>query len=374
MLRRAPLLALLLTACPREGAPVPPPPPVAGPRVGTVAQGLAHPWSLAFLPDGRFLVTERPGRLRVVSPDGGVSAPVAGLPPVDAVGQGGLLDVALPPDFGATREVFWTFVEPGPEGTNGTALARGRLADDARALTDVRVLWRQTPKLPGGHHFGSRLAFARDGRLFVTTGERNQRELAQRLSHAQGKVVRLERDGGVPADNPFVGTAGALPEVWSYGHRNLQGAALHPVTAELWTHEHGPRGGDEVNVARAGRNYGWPRVSFGREYSGQAIAGGATAAPGLEPPLHTWVPSIAPSGMAFVTTARYPGWQGSLLVGGLAGQVLVRLVLDGERVVREERLLTSLRERLRDVREAPDGAIYLLTDSSKGKLLKLEGL
>lgn len=339
-------------------------------RPVTVASGLQNPWSLAFLPDGRMLVTERPGRLRIVGADGKVGEPVTGLPPIVAGGQGGLLDVVVHPRFAENGFVYWSFSEPG-DGGNSTAVARGRLVGNA--LRDVRVVFRQAPKVSSSHHFGSRIAFARDGRLFVTLGDRfGRRDDAQTLDTHHGKVVRLEADGGVPADNPFVQRTGALAEIWSYGHRNLQGAAIHPDTGELWTHEHGPQGGDEVNVTLAGRNHGWPVITFGREYGTGFRIGEGTARADIAEPVKVWVPSIAPSGMAFLTSDRYPGWKGSLFVGALKAQALVRLELDGRKVVREERLLENLGERIRDVRQGPDGWLYVLTDARDGKLLRLE--
>lgn len=339
-------------------------------RLVTVARGLEKPWGMAFLPDGRLLVTEKPGRLRVVGTDGKVGPPLAGIPAVDAAGQGGLLDVALDPEFAATRLVYVSYAEP-RDGGNGTAVARGRLTGSG--LADVRVIFRQQPTVKSGHHFGSRLVFARDGRLFVTLGERNsERARAQTLDSHIGKVVRIERDGEVPADNPFVGRAGALPEIWSYGHRNVQGAALHPVTGELWSNEHGPRGGDELNRTFAGRNYGWPKVSYGVEYSGVKISDSPTA-PGIEPPVHYWVPSIATSGMLFYTGDRFPLWRGNAFVGGLKSEQLSRLELDGNEVVHEEVLLRGVvGDRVRDVEQGPDGLIYLLTDESDGRLLRIE--
>ncbi len=341
------------------------------PRVVTVASGLQNPWGLAFLPDGRMLVTERPGRMRIVAADGKLGAPITGLPEVAASGQGGLLDVAVDPRFADNRLVYWSYAEPDREGGAGTAVARGRL--DGNAFADVQVIFRQRPKASGGNHFGSRLVFARDGRLFITLGDRFRlRDQAQTLDNHLGKVVRIEADGKVPADNPFVGKAGALPEIWSYGHRNVQGAALHPATGALWTHEHGPQGGDELNLTAAGRNHGWPVITQGREYGiGTRIGEGTTRADIAEAAT-TWVPSIAPSGMAFVDSPRYPAWRGSVLVGALKTQLLVRLEMDANKVVREHRLLASLGARIRDVRQGPDGWIYLLTDSSEGKLLRLE--
>jgi glucose/arabinose dehydrogenase len=336
----------------------------------TVTTGLEHPWGVVVLPDGRALVSERPGRLRLVERDGRISAPLAGVPAVAAKGQGGLLDVALHPDFSANQLIYFSYSEPASNGDgNSTAVARGRL--DGLALRDVLVIFRQQPKFDSPAHFGSRLVFARDGALFVTLGDRyHRRDDAQTLDNHHGKVVRIRDDGATPADNPFVANKGALPQIWSYGHRNLQGAALHPVTGELWTHEHGPRGGDELNVARAGRNYGWPVITYGKEYIGGSIGEG-THKTGMEQPLKYWVPSIAPSGMTFVD-ARIPVWQGNVLIGSLAFDQLVRLELDGEKVVHEERLLKKeLGERIRDVEQGPDGAIYLLTDENDGKLLRL---
>lgn len=339
-------------------------------RLVEVTEGLEHPWGMAFLPDGRALVTERPGRLRIVAQDGKLSRPLAGVPAVHAINQGGLLDVALDPDFDANRLVYLSYTEP-RDGGNGTAVARGRLTEDG--LADVQVIFRQQPTVKGGHHFGSRLVFARDGRLFVALGDRfTERARAQTLDSHLGKVVRIERDGKVPADNPFVNRAGALPEIWSYGHRNVQGAALHPVTGELWTNEHGPRGGDELNRTLAGRNYGWPVVTYGVEYSGAKISDSPTA-PGIEPPVHYWVPSIATSGLLFYTGDRFPKWRGSAFVGGLVSKQVARLEMDGDRVVSEERLLEGVvNQRVRDVEQGPDGLIYLLTDEKNGRLLRIE--
>jgi glucose/arabinose dehydrogenase len=342
----------------------------AAPQIATVASGLEHPWGLAFLPDGRFLVTERPGSLRIVGPDGRVGPPLVGVPEVDAVNQGGLLDVVLDPAFAKNRLVYLSYTEP-REGGNGTTVARGVLGE--AGLTNLKVIFRQLPAMSGGHHFGSRLVFGRDGTLFVTLGDRGSgRDSAQTLDNHLGKIVRINPDGSVPSDNPFVGRKGALPEIWSYGHRNVQGAALHPVTGELWANEHGPRGGDELNRVLAGRNYGWPVVSYGREYSGLSISDSGTA-PGIEPPVHYWVPSIATSGLAFYTGDKYPDWRGDAFVGGLKSQQLVRLRIDGNRVAQEERLLRGdVRDRVRDVRQGPDGYIYLLTDEMDGRLLRLE--
>jgi glucose/arabinose dehydrogenase len=315
------------------------------------------------------LVTERPGRLRLVGPEGRLSAPLTGVPDVYARGQGGLLDVALDPDFNRTQLVYLSYAEP-VEGGAATSVGRGRL--DGDRLTGFHTLFRQVPRSSTGRHFGSRLCFGRDGRLFVTTGDRAEDERVQDFSLHRGQVIRIEADGSVPKDNPFVGRSGRRPETWSVGHRNPQGAALHPQTGELWIVDHGARGGDEVNVVRAGRNYGWPVITYGRDYTGLRIGVG-THREGMEQPLHYWDPSIAPSGMAFVTTERFPAWRGSLLVGALRGEMLVRLDLDGEKVLREERMLQGLGERIRDVRQSPDGWLYLLTDAEEdGRVLRLE--
>ena len=338
-------------------------------RVVEVAGGLEHPWALAFLPDGRMLVTERPGRLRLVGPDGKVSAPLGGVPPVHAQGQGGLLDVALDPRFAQNRLVYLSYAEPGEGATASTAVARGRLGDGG--LEDVEVIYRQVPKVESRGHYGSRLVFGADGLLFVTQGERMAfREQAQDLGSGLGKIVRIHPDGKVPEDNPFVGRTGARPETWSYGHRNVQAAALHPETGQLWTVEHGARGGDEVNLPRAGRNYGWPVITYGVDYSGAKIGEG-TAKSGMEQPVYWWDPVIAPSGATFYTGGAYPGWKGSLLVGSLTPGALVRLTLDGERVVGEERYLEERGERIRDVQQGPDGLVYLVTDHAKGRILRL---
>jgi glucose/arabinose dehydrogenase len=342
-------------------------------KVETVARGLVHPWGLQLLPDGAMLVTERPGRLRLVAKDGRLSAPVAGVPTVVAAGQGGLLDVALDPRFAENGLVYLSYAEPRGGGANGTAVARGRLAREGNGgkLENVEVVFRQQPNGSGALHFGSRLAFARDGSLFVTLGERYQaKDKAQDLSTHYGKVVRILPDGSVPKDNPFARRAGALPEIWSYGHRNPQSAAIHPATGKLWIVEHGPKGGDEVNIPEAGKNYGWPVIGYGIDYSGAKIHE-STRKPGMEQPVYYWAPSIAPSGMAFYTGNLVPLWKGNLFVGALAGQHLARLVLDGERIVGEERLLGDLGERIRDVRDGPDGALYVLTDSAEGRVLRL---
>jgi aldose sugar dehydrogenase len=340
-------------------------------RTAVVARGLVNPWGLAFLPDGRMLVTERPGRMRIVDADGRPGKPLAGLPPVDSGGQGGLLDVVLDPDFARNHLVYWSYAEPGEGRTNGTAVARGRL--EADRLADVQVIFRQQPKVAGGLHFGSRLAFAPDGRLFVTLGDRfSRKEDAQTLDNHLGKIVRIEPDGKVPADNPFVGRAGALPEIWSVGHRNVQGAAIHPVTGELWITEHGPQGGDELNRVQRGGNFGWPVVTYGRNYGTGTRIGEEGPKPGIEMPVRFWVPtSIAPSGLVFLTGERYPGWQGHLFLGALRTEALWRLELDDTRVVAEQRLLGNLRERIRQVRQGPDGHLYVLTDSADGRILRL---
>lgn len=340
-------------------------------RVTTVADGLEFPWGLAFLPDGRMLVTERPGRLRLVGADGSLSEPLAGVPEVHARGQGGLLDVALDPDFASNRRIYLAYAEQLRQGA-GTAVSAARLGEDA--VTEVELLFRQEPKVARGDvHFGSRLVPDGRGHLFITLGDRNQRSSAQSLDTHHGAVVRVNTNGLVPDSNPFTTTRNARAEIWSYGHRNVQGAALHPVTGELWTHEHGPRGGDEINIARAGNNYGWPVIGYGINYSGAAIPETeGTEREGMEQPLHMWNPSIAPSGMAFYTHDRIRPWNGQLFVGALAGMHVARLELDGESVRHEERLLTGLRERIRDVRAGPDGYLYLLTDSQNGRILRVD--
>ncbi len=337
-------------------------------RLVTVAEGLDHPWSLAWLPDGRMLVTEKSGRLRTVTPDGQISKPIKGVPDVVDSGQGGLLDVIPDPGFATNRTIYFSYSERG-EGGTGTAVARAVL--DGDRLKDLTVIFRQVPKSGGGRHFGSRLVIAPDGTLFVTVGERGERERAQDTTINRGQVVRIHTDGRIPKDNPFVGKAGARPEIWSYGHRNPQGAALHPETGALWVHEHGAAGGDEVNIPRPGRNYGWPVIAYGRHYFGGKIGEG-TKKQGMEQPVHYWDPSIAPSGMAFYTGDKFPKWRGNLLVGALKFQLLARLTLEGERVVDEERILEPLGERIRDVRQGPDGYVYLLTDADDGRILRLE--
>ena len=326
---------------------------------------LEHPWGLAVLPSGEMLVTERPGRLRRVSKTGELSAPISGTPEVFAQGQGGLLDVALDPDFANNRLVYLSYAEAG-EGGASTAVARGRLEE--QELKDVTVIFRQHPKVSGGNHFGSRLVFAQDATLFIALGERFKFEPAQDLGSGLGKVMRIAPDGAVPPDNPFVGQAGAQPEIWSYGHRNIQGAALNPDSGELWVAEHGPRGGDEVNIAQAGRNYGWPLVSWGDHYSGQDIPNPPTR-PDLADAIYQWTPVIAASGATFYTGDLIPGWRGNFLVGGLVSRGLVRLTLDGDRVVDEERI--PLSARIRQVRQGPDGAVYVLTDADEGQIMKL---
>jgi glucose/arabinose dehydrogenase len=343
-------------------------------QIETLAAGLDHPWGMAFLPEGGMLVTERSGTMRFVSPDWTVSDPIAGVPEVVAVGQGGLLDVVLHPGFAENRLVYWTYAEPGEGQTNGTAIARGRLAEDYAALTDVEVIFRQEPKVASANHFGSRLAFDRDGHLWATLGERQQaryRVLAQDLGTHLGKVIRIRDDGSVPEDNPFVGRPDALPEIWSYGHRNPQGMAMHPVTGAIWTHEHGPRGGDELAIPKAGENHGWPLFSYGTEYSGEPITDLKEHPPEFARPVYSWTPSIAPSGLAFYDADAIPEWKGDLFIGALAGAHLVRLELDGEAVVHEEQLLADLGRRIRDVEVGPDGALYLLTDRSNGEILRL---
>lgn len=338
-------------------------------RVEVVTQGLDHPWAVAFLPDGGFLVTEREGRLRRVEPDGRLrNAPIEGLPQIRQHGQGGLLDVALHPDFARNRLVYFSYAEPG-RGGYGTAVARGRLEGDA--LRDTEVVFSMARKSGRRLHFGSRLVFDRDGRLFITLGDRGDRPRAQDLNDHAGSVIRINDDGSVPKDNPFVGTDGALPEIFSYGHRNIQGATLNPFTGRLWTHEHGPQGGDEINVPEAGINYGWPVITYGVNYVIGTRIGEGTAKPGMAQPLHYWVPSIAPSGMTFYDGQAFPAWRGDLFVGSLKFRLLARLEIEDGRVTHEERMLAGDFGRIRDVRQGPDGFLYLLTDESNGRLLRM---
>ncbi|MGC5698718.1 PQQ-dependent sugar dehydrogenase [Pseudomonas sp. NFXW11] len=344
-------------------------------RLTPLAQGLNHPWALAFLPDRQgLLVTERAGNLRLLGADGKLSAPLGGVPQVWAQGQGGLLDVALSPDFKQDRLVYLSYAEGGGQGgTAGTAVGRGRLAKDLGSLEDFQVIFRQEPKLSTGNHFGSRLVFDRDGYLFITLGENNNRPTAQDLDKLQGKVVRLYPDGRVPDDNPFVGQPGVRPEIWSYGQRNPQGAALNPWSGTLWEIEHGPKGGDELNIIERGKNYGWPLATHGIDYSGQPIseAVGQTA-PGTVAPHHVWEKSPGISGMAFYDADRFKPWQHNLFIGALASRELIRLQFDGDRVVHEERLLGDLKARIRDVRQGPDGYLYILTDEDQGVLYKID--
>ncbi|MBN3862475.1 PQQ-dependent sugar dehydrogenase [Pseudomonas frederiksbergensis] len=343
-------------------------------EVTPIIEGLEHPWALAFLPDRQgMLVTERPGNLRLVSADGKLSNPLSGVPQVWATGQGGLLDVVLSPDFKQDRMVYLSYAEGGGEGGKaGTAVGRGRLSEDLSAIKDFNVILRQTPKLSVGNHFGSRLVFDRDGYLFITLGENNDRPTAQDLDKLQGKVVRIYPDGKVPKDNPFVGQKGVRPEIWSYGHRNPQGAALNPWSGTLWENEHGPRGGDEVNIIERGKNYGWPVATHGINYSGLPIpeARGQTAE-GTMGPHHVWEKSPGLSGMAFYDSDRFKAWQHSVFIGALVSQELIRLQLEGDKVVHEERLLGELNQRIRDVRQGPDGYLYVLTDEDDGVLYKV---
>jgi len=383
---------LLLFACGGDDGPKGPPLPVGPtlpggsglpPRAVTFTSGLENPWGLAFLPDGRLLVTERPGRMRIVSADGTTqSAPLAGVPVVHAAGQGGLLDVAIDPEFAATPWVYWSYAEDGIGGS-GTAVARGLL--NGTTLDNVQVIFRQLPKISGSDiHYGARLVFANDRTLFVTLGERGTDDPAaptpdnaQNLGKHLGKVVRINRDGSVPANNPYVGVAGVMPEIWSFGHRNPQGAALNPVSGELWLDEHGPQGGDEVNRIQATHNYGWPLRSYGCPYGSPVgvgcQVGGGTHFPNFDEPLYFWVPlSTAPSGMMFYTGDKFPEWQASVFVGALAGASLWRFPLIGDTVGAPEQLFTSLGERIRDVRQGPDGFIYLLTDNPNGRIVRIE--
>ena len=336
--------------------------------VTTIAKGIENGWGFVFLPDNRMLVTERAGRMRIVGSDGSLSAPLQGLPRIAVMGQGGLLDVTLSPDFATDGQVYFSFAEPG-DGGAGTAVARGRLT--ASSLENVQVIWRQQPKVDGGNHFGSRIVFRDDGTLFITLGDRfTHRPKVQDLGTTIGKIVRINADGSVPRDNPFVERAGARPEIWSYGHRSVQAAALHPQTRELWTIEHGARGGDELNNPRAGRNYGWPVITYGVDYSGEKIGEG-TAKAGMEQPVYYWDPVIAPSGAVFYTGQAFGAWQGDLFVGSLNPGGLVRLDLENGSVRQETRYLGELRARIRDVQQGSDGFLYVLTDESRGRILKL---
>lgn len=344
----------------------------AGPlEVETVASGLVHPWALAFLPDNRMLVTERPGRMRIVTRDGKLSPPLGGVPDVWASGQGGLLDVITDRSFADNRTIYFCYAERATGGGR-TAVARATLADGAAPrLADGKVIFRQDGPLSSGNHYGCRIVQGSDGNLFVTLGEHfSPRNEAQNLGNHLGKLIRITPDGAAPNDNPFVGRSDAKPEIWSYGHRNEQGLALNPATGDLWEIEHGPRGGDEVNIIGKGKNYGWPVIGYGIDYSGAKIHD-STAKDGMEQPVKYWVPSIAPSGMTFYTGASFPSWKGSLFTGALAGQMLVRLTLNGNKVTGEERLLQNLNERFRDVRQGPDGALWLLTDTQAGRILRV---
>jgi glucose/arabinose dehydrogenase len=369
-MKHSPMFLLLLGLCVSWPLAAQEFPSGAGPlTVVTVAKGLEHPWSLAFLPDGRMLVTERPGRLRIVAKDGKPGEPLKNVPNVFDEGQGGLLDVVLDPQFAKNRTIYFSFAEE-ENGKAGTAVAKARLGNDA--LSDVKVIFRQQPKVKGGNHFGSRLVFGRDGNLFVTLGERfDHAEQAQDISSHMGKVVRITPEGKAPRDNPFAGRKDALPEIWSLGHRNMQGVALNPETGQLWTAEHGPRGGDEINLDEAGKNYGWPKVSYGSHYTGIPIPD-SHAEKGFTEPMHYWNPSISPSGMTFYTGNRFPKWKGHLFTGGLNGMVMTHLTMKNGRIVSEERLLKDLGERIRDVRQGPDGYLYLLTDSDDGRILRVE--
>ena len=338
--------------------------------VVTLVEGLQNPWGMAWLPDGRMLVTERAGRLRIVSRDFKLDPkPVEGLPKIAVEGQGGLFDVVLHPDYKANGWIYISYNGPGERG-HGTELMRAKL--DGYRLIDQQVLFKLEPKSGEGRHFGGRIVFDGKGHVFLTLGDRGEMHRAQQLNDHAGSVIRLNEDGSVPKGNPFVNRKDARPEKFTYGNRNMQGAALHPNTGELWTHEHGPQGGDEINIIRAGRNYGWPLVTYGANYGTGTKIGEGTQKPGIEPPLHYWVPSIAPSGMAFYAGDKFPNWRGNILLGALNGGVLVRLELDGEKIVKEERIMRETIGRIRDVRVGPDGYVYLLTDERRGILARLE--
>jgi glucose/arabinose dehydrogenase len=346
--------------------------------VVTFAEGLDKPWGLTFLPSGKILVTEKPGRLRVVGKDGTLSPAVTGLPAVDARGQGGLLDVLIDRQFASNQLIYWSYSEPGENQVNNTAVARGKFVDGAEPrVENVQVIYHQAPAMNSTLHFGGRLVWNRDGTLFITQGDRSiipGRMQAQQMDSLLGKIVRINADGTIPKNNPFVGKEGVRPEIWSIGHRNAQAATLHPTTGELWEVEHGTRGGDELNISRKGKDYGWPTIAYGIEYQGAPITGNITAKEGMEQPLYYWDPVIAPSGMMFYTGNLFPEWKGSLFIGGMVTKNLVRLDVKGDRVVSEERLLKDLQpeaERIRDVEQGPDGSIYLLTDNAKGRVLRI---
>jgi len=366
------LAALLLPMRAASAAPQVFPSSAGALAVETIAGGLVHPWSLAFLPDGRMLVTERPGRMRIVTRAGQLSPPLGNVPKVFAVSQGGLLDVILDRDFAQNRTIYFSYAEPF-DGGGRTAMARARLeAGEAPPLTDLKVIYRQDGPASRGSHFGGRIVQASDGNLFLSNGEHfSDRDMAQTLDNDLGKIVRITPDGAAAPGNPFAGKSGARPEIWSYGHRNPQGLALNPADGKLWEQEHGPMGGDEINLIAPGRNYGWPRVSHGVNYDGTPVGTGKPQMAGMEDPLWHWTPSIAPSGMAFYSGDLFPGWKGSLFNGALKFQLLSRLELEGDKVVKEERLLQGLRERIRDVRQGPDGALYLLTDNNAGRILRV---
>ncbi len=342
-------------------------------QVKTIAEGLENAWGMAFLPDGSMLVTERPGRMRIVSADGKVGEPLSGLPKIFAQGQGGLLDVVLAPDFATSKKIYFSYSEPG-EGSesklNSTAVSFATL--NGNKLENLTRVFSQQPKVNSSNHFGSRLVWAPDGTLFITLGERySEKDKAQTLDNHQGKVVRINADGSVPKDNPFIKTAGALPEIWSYGHRNMQGAAINPASKELWTGEHGPQGGDELNIDRAAKNYGWPVITYGENYGGGKIGEG-TQKTGMEQPIYKWVPSIATAGFIFYTGDKFPQWKGNILLASLREKTFVRLVVDGEKITKEERVLgKEVDQRLRHVVQGPDGLVYLLTDESKSSIYQL---
>lgn len=339
-------------------------------QVKTVAQGLKNAWGMVFLPDGNMLVTERAGRMRIVSADGKLGEPLSGLPKIAAQGQGGLLDVVLAPDFVTSKKIYFSYSEPGDGNLNSTAVSFATL--NGNKLENLTRVFSQKPKVNSSNHFGSRLVWAPDGTLFITLGDRySEKDKAQSLDNHQGKVVRINADGTIPNDNPFVKTPGALPEIWSYGHRNIQGAALSPISKELWTGEHGPQGGDELNIDRAAKNYGWPVITYGENYGGGKIGEG-TQKVGMEQPNYKWVPSIATAGFIFYTGDKFPQWKNNILLTSLRDKTLVRLVVDGEKVSKEERLLAKeLDQRLRHVVQGPDGLVYLLTDESKSKIYQL---
>ncbi len=364
---------LLTLGCSGETAPAAPADAITSEQatfqVEKVTDGLEHPWGMAFLPNGDMLITERPGSLRLLAGGALDPNPISGVPKVFAYGQGGLLDVATDPAFADNNFIYLSYAGIDEDGRSSTRVARGRLLDGE--LADFEVIFRSNSASGSGAHWGSRLAFDPAGDLYITLGDRGNKDQAQNLARHAGSVARIKPDGSVPDDNPFIGQSGVRPEIYSYGHRNPQGMAVHPETGRVWTQEHGPRGGDEVNLIEAGANYGWPAISWGINYSGEPIGAGLREQDGMAQPVHFWDPSIAPSGMTFYSGDAFPEWQGDLFVGALKFQLIARLEMDGDKVVAEERLLQGELGRIRDVRSGPDGFLYILTDDPNGGLYRI---